>query len=60
MKTPLTINETVPQVIEGLKELRQWVSDEKINNYQITLILTSLLYSLEHPENHFSDGSTVF
>jgi len=60
MKESLTLNEVVPQVINGLKELKQSIRDEKINAYQMDLILESLLYSLEHPEKHFTDGSVAF
>lgn len=60
MKNPLTIKEIVPDVIKGLKDLKQEIRDESVNTYQIDLILTSILYSLEHPEKHFSDGSVEF
>ena len=60
MKRPLTVEETVPQVIAGLKDLQQGFKSGRINNYQVDLILASLIYSLEHPEKHFSDGSVVF
>ena len=60
MRTPLTIKETVPQVVNELKDLKQEIRDESINTYQIDLILTSILYSLEHPEKHFSDGYVEF
>lgn len=60
MKRQLTIEETVPQVIMGLKDLQHGIKNGEVNDYQTDLILTSLIYSLEHPENHFSDGSVVF
>jgi hypothetical protein len=60
MKQPLTLNETVPQVITGLKDLQQAVQNKSINDYQIGLVLTSLIYSLEHPEKHFSNGDIAY
>ena len=60
MREPLTLNETVPQVIDAIKDLKQYIRNGKINSYTTDLILTGILYSLEHPEKHFSDGSVVF
>lgn len=55
----LTLEEVIPQVITDLKDLQQAIRDGKINTYQTNLVLTSILYSLEHPEKHFSDGSVA-
>jgi len=60
MREPMTLKETVPQVINGIKDLQKAIREEKINTYQTGLILESLLYSLEHPEKHFTDGSVAF
>ena len=42
MKRPLTVEEAVPQVIKGLKDLQQGFKSGRINNYQVDLILASL------------------
>jgi len=60
MRKSLTLDEIVPEVIKDIKNLKELLKDEKINTYQMDLILNSVLYSLEHPEKHFSDGSIIF
>lgn len=60
MNKPLTLTEIVPDVIRDIKMLDRAIKDEEITNYQIGLCLTSILYSLEHPEKHFTDGTVIY
>jgi hypothetical protein len=51
MGKPLTINEVVPKVIRTMKDLQEAIRNKELNDYQIYLILNSLVCDLEHSEN---------
>lgn len=56
---PLTLEEVVPKVIQDLRVLNREIKYGSLNRYQMGLVLSSIIKSLEQPGRHLSDGSVI-
>lgn len=60
MARAFTIEEMVPKAIQDLKMIDMELQNKTINEYQVGLLLSSVIHKLEHPEDYLDDGSVRY
>lgn len=56
MKKELTLQEATQKAINDLYNLKEWMLDDTLNAYQAVMVIEGIIYTLEHPEKHYSNG----